>query len=63
MHFEGKTVTGTMVIGKSKLITDRCTFFEGRRQNCKEPGPEGVTLMEYGIWNVEYSLMSCTALV
>jgi len=47
-------VIGPMVIGKSELITDKCTFFEGWQQNFKEPGPEGDIL-------VEYSLMSCTA--
>jgi len=56
VHFEGKPVTGPMVIGKSKLITAKCIFFEGWWQNFKEPGPEGVILMEY-------SLMSCTAQV
>jgi hypothetical protein len=54
--FEGKPVIGPMVMGKSKLITDKCTFFEGWQQNFKEPGPEGDILMEY-------SLMGCTAKV
>jgi hypothetical protein len=56
VHFEGKPAIGAMVIGISKLITDKRTFFEGWWQNFKEPGPKGDIL-------VEYSLMSCKAQV